>query len=241
MYTKYTCPCHNFTVSWELKSVDSCQFPSHCLFKYILYRMIARQLVSYQSQTFCLQADYGVSWTRCVCDVIVKAILPWTKMYFLQRNQGAESISRCHLTSKGNPIVEIRRSYDRLISTMGFPILVRQHLYIESGPSLWPFPFKHLRYVHQCFFRGHVNIIHLGSWFTSLLQHHAIVSGPFLTIVGVMLTFTGSEAEHATLHLRTDGRSLYDVRILGNQRVRLCEIGRGEGHLGSEEVHKPCI
>ena len=30
--------------------------------------------------------------------------------------------------------MEIRRSYDRLISTMGFPILVRQHLYIEPGP-----------------------------------------------------------------------------------------------------------
>ena len=32
--------------------------------------------------------------------------------------------------------MEIRRSYDRLISTMGFPILVRRHLYIESGPRL---------------------------------------------------------------------------------------------------------
>ena len=31
--------------------------------------------------------------------------------------------------------MEIRRSYDRLISTMGFTILVRCHLYIESGPS----------------------------------------------------------------------------------------------------------
>ena len=41
----------------------------------------------------------------------------------------------CHLTSIENPIVEIRRSYDRLISTMGFPILVRWHLYTESGPS----------------------------------------------------------------------------------------------------------
>ena len=30
-----------------------------------------------------------------------------------------------------NPIVEIRGSYDRLISTMGFPILVRQYLDIE--------------------------------------------------------------------------------------------------------------
>ena len=32
--------------------------------------------------------------------------------------------------------MEIRRSYDRLISTMGFPILVRRDLYIESGPWL---------------------------------------------------------------------------------------------------------
>ena len=33
--------------------------------------------------------------------------------------------------------MEIRRSYDRLISTMGFPILVRWHLYIESGPRFF--------------------------------------------------------------------------------------------------------
>ena len=32
--------------------------------------------------------------------------------------------------------MEIRRSQDRLISTMGFPILVRCHLYIESGPRI---------------------------------------------------------------------------------------------------------
>ena len=48
--------------------------------------------------------------------------------------QGADSIKRCHVTSIGNPIVEIRRSYDRLISTMGFPILVRWYIDIESGP-----------------------------------------------------------------------------------------------------------
>ena len=34
--------------------------------------------------------------------------------------------------------MEIRRSYDHLISTMGFPILVRQNLYIESGPRTGP-------------------------------------------------------------------------------------------------------
>ena len=38
-----------------------------------------------------------------------------------------------HLTRIGNPMVEIRWSYDCLISTMGFPILVRWHIYIESG------------------------------------------------------------------------------------------------------------
>ena len=46
---------------------------------------------------------------------------------------------RCHLTSIGNLIVDIRQSYDRLISTMEFPILVRWHLYIGSGPwiNIW--------------------------------------------------------------------------------------------------------
>ena len=41
-------------------------------------------------------------------------------------------------TSIGNTIVEIRRSCDRLISTMWFPVLLRRHLCIESGP--WPPP-----------------------------------------------------------------------------------------------------
>ena len=49
-------------------------------------------------------------------------------------HQGVDSILRCHLTSIGNPIVEIGRSYNRLISTMGFPILVIWYLYTESGP-----------------------------------------------------------------------------------------------------------
>ena len=49
--------------------------------------------------------------------------------------QGVGSVQICHLTSTGNLIVEIRRSYDRLISTMGLPILVRWHIHIESGPS----------------------------------------------------------------------------------------------------------
>ena len=44
------------------------------------------------------------------------------------------NIKRCCMASIRNPIVEVRRFYDRLISTMGFPILARQYFYIESGP-----------------------------------------------------------------------------------------------------------
>ena len=59
-------------------------------------------------------------------DPIMKLLFTWA--------QGADSIKIYHLTSIGHPIGDIRRSYDRLISTMGFPILARWHLYIESGP-----------------------------------------------------------------------------------------------------------
>ena len=60
---------------------------------------------------------------------------------WVENNLGPDSIKRCYLTSIGNPIVEIRRSYDRLISTMGFPILARWHLYIEPGPCSLQFLF----------------------------------------------------------------------------------------------------
>ena len=52
------------------------------------------------------------------------------------KDLGVGSMLRCHLTSTGNPIVEIRLSYNSLISTVWFPILIRWHLYIESGPCL---------------------------------------------------------------------------------------------------------
>ena len=74
--------------------------------------------------------------------VLMKHFIPLWGNYWgsdqwipLTKDQGPDSIQRCNLTSIGNLIVEIRRSYDRLIPTMGFPILVRWHLYIESGPS----------------------------------------------------------------------------------------------------------
>ena len=52
-----------------------------------------------------------------------------------------------HHTSIGNPIVEIRRPCDRLISTMGFPIPVGRNLYIESG--LWFGPNRYDGYLHS--------------------------------------------------------------------------------------------
>ena len=45
--------------------------------------------------------------------------------------------------------MEIRLSYDRLISTMGFPILVRQYLYIESGPRVSLH--RHFHELDNCF------------------------------------------------------------------------------------------
>ena len=82
------------------------------------------------------------SFTKIICGKVLFSTLGfWISLQYTRTQllcllffQGADSIKRCHLTSIGNPIVEIRRSYDRLISTMGFPILVRWHLYIESGP-----------------------------------------------------------------------------------------------------------
>ena len=56
------------------------------------------------------------------------------KIWWRKFTQSPDSIQRWYLTSISNPIVEIRWSYDHLISTMGFPMLVRRHLYIESGP-----------------------------------------------------------------------------------------------------------
>ena len=49
----------------------------------------------------------------------------------------ADSVWGWRLAGVGGPIVELRRSYHRLISTMGFPTLVRLRLYIESGPWLY--------------------------------------------------------------------------------------------------------
>ena len=73
---------------------------------------------------------------RSSVNFIITSLIPNYQWYihFMGNKLGPDSIKRCHLTSIGNPIVEIRRSYDRLISTMGFPIPVRRHLYIESGP-----------------------------------------------------------------------------------------------------------
>ena len=47
---------------------------------------------------------------------------------------GPNTIQRCLLTGLGNTLVEIRWSKDHLISTPVFPLLVRHHLCVESGP-----------------------------------------------------------------------------------------------------------
>ena len=74
-----------------------------------------------------MSLHYQILWIKSFC------LSPYYDVL-----QGLDSIWRLCLPSTGNPIVEIRRYYDRLISTTGFPLLVRRHLYIESEPSnLW--------------------------------------------------------------------------------------------------------
>ena len=83
----------------------------------------------------------GAHFTKAISATIqIRWKIRFTVIPFL----GTESISRCHLTSVGNPIVKIRRSYDRLISTMGFLLLVKWYLNIESGPWLWYLQFLHM-------------------------------------------------------------------------------------------------
>ena len=52
-----------------------------------------------------------------------------------RRDEGPDSITRCHLTSTVIPIVMIKRSYYHLIFTMGFHTLVRGNLYVEAWTS----------------------------------------------------------------------------------------------------------
>ena len=85
---------------------------------------------------------YNICGTRggwvCVHDIFSygdkSPLISGPNWIIAKKHLGPDSIKRCHLTSIGNPVAEIRRSYDRLISTMGFPIQVRRHLYIGSGP-----------------------------------------------------------------------------------------------------------
>ena len=65
------------------------------------------------------------------------SLFSWSQVCYVwgvDYSSNTSLFTRRYLTSIGNPIVEIRRSSDRHISTMGFPILVRLHLYIEAGP-----------------------------------------------------------------------------------------------------------
>ena len=66
--------------------------------------------------------------------------MSWSKIggyLYVRWDQASASVQRYHLTSVGISIVEIRRSCDRLIATMGLPTLVRRRFYIESE-SLGP-------------------------------------------------------------------------------------------------------
>ena len=70
----------------------------------------------------------------------------WTKIlaFPLKFHWICSLMSRwCHLTSIDFHVVEIRVSYDHLISTMGIPILIWWYFYFESGPGLTPVQFQY--------------------------------------------------------------------------------------------------
>ena len=64
--------------------------------------------------------------------------------------------------------MEIRRSYDRLISTMGFPIPVRRHLYIESGPRF--------RSLDCSWFPVRVSCLWCGLHLSEMLPENAVIT-----------------------------------------------------------------
>ena len=60
------------------------------------------------------------TWTALIMKLIPNTVKMCRVMGLAGYNQlGPDSIQTWHFTSIGNPIVEIRRSYDRLISTSG--------------------------------------------------------------------------------------------------------------------------
>ena len=128
-----------------------------------------------------------LSWSggqACLADMVIKAgclLSRWEEVEGANSKKADglptswpladRSPIRYRLTSIGNPIVEIRRPYDHLtcISTMGFPILVRQDLYIESGPRFHEFCFMGVK----CFMWPSQLSQNSGCWWPgSYFNHH---------------------------------------------------------------------
>ena len=79
-------------------------------------------------------------YSNCPCTVVSK--LPDIKLFenclampIAKENLVAVSISRCHLTSIGIPMLKIRRSHDRLIFNMGIPIPGKTVFILRQGPD----------------------------------------------------------------------------------------------------------
>ena len=129
-------------------------------------------------------------------------------MYLLVQDLGADSIKRCHRNSIGNPIVEIRWSYDRLISTIGFPILLRCHLYIESGPCISASVQQIIYHVLFCTFRSQL---------TSFYNHWLLSAFPAIASFGINsqpnLNSDLSHAKASGIHRNMGPVSISDKRF----------------------------
>ena len=69
--------------------------------------------------------------------VTLRGVL-WGRQLFILRASHGRALSQYKYRFSGMeiPMFKIRRSRDRLIFKKGIPILVRRHLYIETGPKL---------------------------------------------------------------------------------------------------------
>ena len=57
-------------------------------------------------------------------------------VWLLKISRGPFSIYKCYVTYTGNDIVKIGWPQDHLMSTMGFTIIIRWHLYVEKVPTV---------------------------------------------------------------------------------------------------------
>ena len=126
-------------------AANACKQTGICQHTCIWHCMIGVHSKSYAHSSYfiviwCLSVHFihihlgYVTGSKAVINAKNKIV--WIPLIFLLTQIWAGPWFNVNYTSIRIPIVEIRWSYDHHISTVVFPILVKQHLYIESASRL---------------------------------------------------------------------------------------------------------